>query len=64
LWALHQNDIPAIPSYTPGFENSADPRVKTYPFQLAMDAALCTPHFVQGTFWYTQNQIMAEDVAG
>jgi anaerobic dimethyl sulfoxide reductase subunit A len=34
LAALNRPDIPPIPCYTPGFENSSDPRRETYPFQL------------------------------
>jgi anaerobic dimethyl sulfoxide reductase subunit A len=34
LASLNRPDIPPIPCYTPGFENSSDPRHKSYPFQL------------------------------
>jgi anaerobic dimethyl sulfoxide reductase subunit A len=34
LYALQKAGIPALPCYSPGFENSADPGIKEYPFQL------------------------------
>jgi anaerobic dimethyl sulfoxide reductase subunit A len=34
LYALQKTDIPALPCYAPGFENSADPGIKEHPFQL------------------------------
>jgi anaerobic dimethyl sulfoxide reductase subunit A len=34
LYDLGRDDIPGLPSYVPGFENSSDPLAEIYPFQL------------------------------
>jgi anaerobic dimethyl sulfoxide reductase subunit A len=48
LAALGRADVPPLPVYTPGFENSADPRAADYPFQLLGYQSTTRTHSVHG----------------